>query len=85
MQNGNKNVFVMILFYIGAANVIQGVHTWNLATKLNGTGILIESHSIRLLDCYLDYNDLVLVAPIFMMSVENTFFSRWRYIGIKSK
>ena len=50
------------------------MHTWNLATNDNGTGILIEAHSIRLLDVYLDYNDLVLTAPIFMIDVENTFF-----------
>lgn len=56
------------------ANVIEGVHTWNLGKSQNGTGILIESHSIRLLDCYLDYNDLKIVAPIYLISVEHTFF-----------
>ena len=57
------------------ANVIQGVHTWNLATGKNGTGILVETEIIRLLDCYLDYNDLVLnINPIKLVSIENTFF-----------
>ena len=66
-------IFILCIGFI-LIQKIKGVHTWNLGTKLNGTGILVESHSIRLLDCYLDYNDLIVVSPIYLVSIEHTFF-----------
>eukprot|EP01084_Bolivina_argentea_P078396 142241_1 len=56
------------------ANILKGVHTWNLATGNNGTGIKVESIQTRILNCYLDWNDLVIVAPIQEVSVEDSFF-----------
>ena len=40
----------------------------------NGTGILVEAPQTRLLGCYVDWNDVVLVAPIQDVSVEDGFF-----------
>ena len=54
-----------------------------MITSANGTGIYIESgygpnsaggNANRLLDCYMDYNDIVLVTPIYLISIEDTFF-----------
>eukprot|EP01084_Bolivina_argentea_P248866 416385_1 len=58
----------------GGANVIEGVHCWNLGTSYGGIGMLIETQSVRMLGNYLDYNDIILTAPMYMMSVINTFF-----------
>ena len=57
----------------GPASVLTNVHTWNLATKAGGMGIILSSHA-RLINCYMDYNDLVLYTPITSVSIENTFF-----------
>ncbi len=57
----------------GPASVLINVHTWNLDTKAGGMGIILTSHA-RLVNCYMDYNDLVLYTPISAISVENTFF-----------
>ena len=46
----------------------------NLASGNNGTGILVESPQNRILNCYLDWNDMVIAAPIHDISVEDTFF-----------
>ena len=56
------------------ASILRGVHTWNLATSLGGTGIFLDSGAsqIRLIGCYLDFNDLVLVSPL-DVSVFETF------------
>eukprot|EP01006_Ploeotia_vitrea_P066173 TRINITY_DN94460_c0_g1_i1.p1 TRINITY_DN94460_c0_g1~~TRINITY_DN94460_c0_g1_i1.p1 ORF type:complete len:469 (+),score=59.73 TRINITY_DN94460_c0_g1_i1:29-1435(+) len=60
----------------GAANLLEGVHTWNLATPFGGVGIYIDAPGYtqnRVLGCYLDYNDLVAVDPQ-LLSVEQSFF-----------
>lgn len=44
----------------GAANILQGVHTWNCATGNGGIGILNRMSQNRFQGCYLDYTDLVL-------------------------
>jgi hypothetical protein len=45
----------------GAADVLTGVHTWNLATGNGGTGIVVGGSQNRLQECYLDWNDLVIM------------------------
>ena len=55
------------------ASVLFNVHTWNLNTKAGGIGILLSAPA-RLINSYLDHNDLVLYTPIFTVSVENTKF-----------
>jgi hypothetical protein len=46
----------------GAANILDGVHTWNLANGNGGTGIEVNSDQTRMQGCYLDYTDLVLTS-----------------------
>ena len=57
------------------STILRGVHTWNLATSLGGTGILItkQATSVRLIGCYLDFNDLILESPK-QISIFETFF-----------
>ena len=64
----------------GAANLLQGVHTWNAAVYdrggydwKNGVGIQINEHQNRLIGCYLDYSSLTVVDPSELI-VEATFF-----------
>jgi hypothetical protein len=47
----------------GGANLISTVHTWNLANGNNGTGILVNTSQARLVNVYLDWTDLRIVAP----------------------
>eukprot|EP01084_Bolivina_argentea_P051220 94208_1 len=56
------------------ANILTGVHTWNLNSGDGGTGILVSATQTRLLACYYDGNDLVLTAPLETISVEDSFF-----------
>lgn len=58
----------------GGANVIRGVHTWNEATLLGGSGIIVEAASTRLMQVYLDYSSLYLVDPIQDVTVADSFF-----------
>jgi hypothetical protein len=44
----------------GAANIVNGIHTWNQATGNGGIGILNRESQNRFTGCYLDFNDLVL-------------------------
>ena len=55
------------------ANILKGVHTWNMATSEGGIGIYVNSGQTRLIGCYLDYNNLVITNPQ-LVSVEQTFF-----------
>ncbi len=45
----------------GAANILSGVHTWNLDAIHGGTGIAVTDSQNRLEGCYLDFNDLLIV------------------------
>lgn len=51
------------------ANLLVGVHTWNGG----GRGIELQSHTIRLLGCYLDFETLDIWNPHDIL-VESTFF-----------
>jgi hypothetical protein len=44
----------------GAANIVSGLHTWNLDTGDGGVGILNTMSQNRFVGCYLDYDDLIL-------------------------
>lgn len=66
----------------GAANLLQGVHTWNAGVYVNnpdrylwkdGIGIAITAHQNRLIACYLDYSSLAVTDPNELV-VQNTFF-----------
>jgi len=43
----------------GAANMITGVHTWNLALSNSGTGIAVMASQNRFDGIYLDFNDII--------------------------
>eukprot|EP01084_Bolivina_argentea_P294511 506753_1 len=66
----------------GSANVLNGIHIWGLTsntqiTNLTGQiGILADGycHDVRILNCYFDWNHLVIVGSVFALSVENSFF-----------
>jgi len=60
----------------GAANILNGVHTWNCATGNGGTGILNQESQNRFEGVYLDYTDLVLggASGAQQISVSNAFF-----------
>ena len=55
------------------ANVLTGVHTWNMNAP-SGIGILSESTQNRFLACYYDGNDIIVKAPIETVSIEDGFF-----------
>lgn len=76
--NGNDhyltNVIVFDYAHVGvevngAANVLQNVHTWNGG----GVGIAVNAYQTRLLNCYLDYNSLLITDPS-QTVVESSFF-----------
>ena len=56
------------------ANILTGVHTWNMNTGAGGIGILSESTQNRFLACYYDGNDIIVKAPIETVSIEDGFF-----------
>ena len=60
----------------GGANVINGVHVWGLASysEYNSSGILVETDGVRIVNCYMDYNDIVLNSPIDDIEIHDTFF-----------
>eukprot|EP00026_Physarum_polycephalum_P007760 Phypoly_transcript_07826.p1 GENE.Phypoly_transcript_07826~~Phypoly_transcript_07826.p1 ORF type:complete len:480 (+),score=49.66 Phypoly_transcript_07826:140-1579(+) len=60
----------------GAANLITGVHTWNLVEDDGGIGILVDAPGYtqnRLVGCYLDYNDIVAIDPEHLTIVDGFF------------
>jgi hypothetical protein len=55
---------------LGAANILQGVHTWNVG----GVGISLGNATAnQVIGCYLDYATLDLYDPSDLL-VESTFF-----------
>jgi len=60
----------------GAANLLTGVHTWNLEERGGGIGILVNAPGYtqnRLVGCYLDFNDIVAVDPEHLTIVDGFF------------
>jgi len=60
----------------GAANLLDGVHTWNLASNKGGIGIYINAPGYtqnRIIASYLDFNSVIAVAPEHL-SIEDSFF-----------
>lgn len=43
----------------GAADILDGVHTWNLALSNGGTGIAVYGSQNRFNGVYLDFNDII--------------------------
>lgn len=90
--NGNDHILSDIIvfgaqlgvFVGGGANLIEGVHTWNLATGLGGHGIIVTAGSTRIDACYLDYNALVIEDPRHV-SVTNSFFLGMGTVVLRAK
>ncbi|XP_052202844.1 polygalacturonase QRT3 [Diospyros lotus] len=57
----------------GEANLITGVHCYNKATFFGGVGILVKAAQTRIVNCYLDFNAIVIEDP-FQVHVSNGFF-----------
>ncbi|XP_076905536.1 polygalacturonase QRT3-like [Bidens hawaiensis] len=57
----------------GQANMITGVHCYNKATFFGGIGILIKTGQIRVDNCYMDYNSIVIQDPS-QVHISNGFF-----------
>nr|KAJ0222539.1 hypothetical protein LSAT_V11C200072110 [Lactuca sativa] len=57
----------------GQANMITGVHCYNKATFFGGIGILIKTGEIRVDNCYMDYNSIVVEDPL-QVHISNGFF-----------
>lgn len=47
----------------GSSTLLEGVHTWNLAQANGGVGILVTAPRVRVVDCCLDWTDLVVQDP----------------------
>eukprot|EP01084_Bolivina_argentea_P282383 483350_1 len=67
----------------GGGNIINSVHTWNLKNQYGGIGIILATKA-RLINCYLDGNDLLLLAPI-TANIENTFFLKDGTLVLKTR
>lgn len=66
------------------ANILNGVHTWNMNTDAGGVGILVETTQCRFVGCYLDGNALILTAPIETVSFVEGFFLSEGQIVLKA-
>lgn len=53
--------------------MITGVHCYNKATFFGGIGILIKTGEIRVDNCYMDYNSIVVEDPL-QVHISNGFF-----------
>ncbi|KAL8193842.1 hypothetical protein R6Q57_026084 [Mikania cordata] len=67
----------------GQANMISGVHCYNKATYFGGIGILIKTGQIRVDNCYMDYNSIVIQDPL-QVHISNGFFLGGGNIVLKS-
>jgi hypothetical protein len=86
--NGNDHVVNDVIVYssrVGvwagaSANLVQGVHTWNLARGNGGTGILVSAPQVRVAECYLDWTDIVIEDPQLTTVVDSFFLCGARLV-----
>lgn len=74
------------IMVVGQANVFTGVHCYNKATMLGGTGIYIRAPGFtqtRILNCYFDFTGIIAEDPV-QLHVTNSFFLGNAFILIKS-
>lgn len=62
----------------GAANLLQGVHTWNDATAHGGRGIVSTAGQNRFIGVYLDFTDLTVVDPTSTVVADSFFLGGGR-------
>ncbi|KAM6589890.1 hypothetical protein CsatA_012495 [Cannabis sativa] len=70
----------------GQANVFTGVHCYNKATMLGGTGIYVRVPGFtqtRIINCYFDFTGIVAEDPV-QLHISNSFFLGNAFILIKS-
>ncbi len=70
----------------GQANILNGVHCYNKATFFGGIGILVKlagNSQTRIVNCYLDYNSIVMEDPV-QVHVTNGFFLGGANVVLKS-
>lgn len=88
---GNDNAITDVVIFSaaigivlrGQANMITGVHCYNKATYFGGVGILIKTGQIRVDNCYMDYNSIVIEDPT-QVHVSNGFFLGGGNVVLKS-
>ncbi|KAK6931894.1 Pectate lyase superfamily protein [Dillenia turbinata] len=74
------------IFISGQANVITGVHCYNKATMLGGTGIYLEFTGLtqtRIVNSYFDFTGIVAEDPV-QVHITNNFFLGDAFILLKS-
>lgn len=74
------------IMVVGQANVFTGVHCYNKATTLGGTGIYIRAPGLtqtRILNCYFDFTGIIVEDPV-QLHITNSFFLGNAFILIKS-
>ncbi|CAN1343814.1 Polygalacturonase QRT3 [Linum perenne] len=69
----------------GQANMITGLHTYNKSWIFGGIGILMKVYAAynRIVNCFIDYNPVVLEDPYFVL-LTNNFFLGHAYVVLKS-
>ncbi|KAJ0020858.1 hypothetical protein Pint_32447 [Pistacia integerrima] len=92
--NGNDNVITDVVIFSasigvmvqGQANTLTGVHCYNKATGLGGTGIYVREPGFtqtRIINCYLDYTGIVAEDPV-QLQITDSFFLGNAFITLKS-
>ncbi|KAK4855795.1 hypothetical protein QYF36_010953 [Acer negundo] len=91
---GNDNVVTDVVIFSaligvmvsGQANMLTGVHCYNKATTLGGTGIYIRATGLtqtRISNCYLDFTGIVAEDPV-QLHITGSFFLGNAFILLKS-
>lgn len=92
---GNDNIVTDVVVFsadtgvlvAGQANILTGVHCYNKATELGGTGIHVKLAGLtqtRILNCYLDFTGIVAEDPV-QLQISGSFFLGDAFVLIKSR
>lgn len=91
---GNDNVVTDVVIFSasigvmvqGQANTLTGIHCYNKATALGGTGIYVRAPGLtqtRIVNCYLDFTGIVAEDPV-QLHITGSFFLGNSFILLKS-
>ncbi|KAF5731529.1 Pectin lyase-like superfamily protein isoform 1 [Tripterygium wilfordii] len=91
---GNDNVVTDVVIFSaaigvmisGQVNTLSGVHCYNKATALGGTGIYLKLPGLtqtRIVNCYMDYTGIVAEHPV-QLHISSSFFLGDAFILLKS-
>ncbi|KAG0499505.1 hypothetical protein HPP92_004196 [Vanilla planifolia] len=92
--DGNDNIVTDVVIFSasigvlvsGQANTLTGIHCYNKATGLGGTGIYLKAPGLtqtRIVNCYLDYTSIVSEDPVHLL-VSGSFFLGDANVVLKS-